>query len=89
MKGGLALHWLTGCSTAKEREDRKHLITGASPALDVLVALMERLRTETLSVRENDYNDSAWPYKQAHLNGKIEQLDQILTIVRSATDQNE
>lgn len=89
IKRGMSVQWLHGCSTVKEREDRKNLIQGSSVAFEVLLKIVDREREEVLAAREADYNDSSWAFKQAHLNGRIEELDRLHHLLRSAIDHNE
>ena len=84
---GVSTQWYLGCSTAKEREDRASLLKGSSVALDVVKAIVDKERLDLLGVREADYNDSAWGFKQAHLNGRIDELDRLSNLLRSITDQ--
>ncbi len=88
-KRGLHQQWYLGCSNEQERKARKGLLVGSSLGFDVLLALLDRERFDLLAVREGDYNDSAWAYKQAHLNGRLEELDRLSTLVRSVTDHND
>lgn len=85
----MSVQWLHGCSTEQERKDRKSLILGATPALEVLLNLVEQSRAEAEAVREADYQDAAWAYKQAHLNGRLEELDKLANLIRSALDHND
>jgi hypothetical protein len=84
-KRGLALQWYAGCSTDREREARYALLTGSSPAFDVLLALLEKEKLDLLTVRDSDYSDSAWACKQAHRNGRLDELDRLVGLLRSVT----
>lgn len=88
-KRDLSVQWLLGCSTHKEREERKALIKGGTVVLDILKKIVEKERIAVQSTRESDYADSAWAYKQAHLNGRIEELDRLHHLIRSVTDHND
>lgn len=83
---GLVVQWLTGCQTEKERDARRSLLLGADPAFRVLLAIIEQGREDLLACREADYNDSAWACKQAHRNGRLEELDRLSYLLRSITD---
>lgn len=86
---GISSQWFFGCTDSKEREHRTATILGSTVTLDILVDIIEHQRYEVARVRESDYSDAAWAYKQAHINGRIEELDRILSLLRSATTRND
>ena len=86
-KQSLSSEWYRGCETDEARRSRKGLVAASTPVLDVLYALVEGRKAELLGVREQDYDAAAWSHKQAHRNGRIEELDRLSTLLRSAIDQ--
>lgn len=88
-KRGVNVQWYLGCSTVKEREARKELLSGTVAVFDVLNQIIDREKQELQSVREADYDASSWAFKQAHMNGRLEQLDRFSNLLRSVTDQDE
>lgn len=86
-KRGISSQWFLGCANDKERKDRTSTVEGGTSVLLVLYDILEREKSDLLKSREADYADSAWAYKQAHVNGRLEQLDRLLQLLWSAIDQ--
>jgi len=87
MTRNLSTEWYHRCSGDKERTARKSLVESSVPALAVLKGIAEGKREELLKVRDTDYDTPAWACKQAHWNGRIEELDRLINLLGSVTDQ--
>jgi len=48
--------------------------------------LLDKLSTKELDF---DYNNPNWAYRQAHNNGYVEALREVLTLLQKANDPNE
>jgi len=81
----LSVEWYRNCKNDEDRRKRKSVVLGASDTLEVLQELTEARKAELSVAREPDYNNSAWAYWQAHRNGRLEELDRLLQLLRSVT----
>lgn len=74
----MQLKWLTGCKTAEQKEKRKDLVLGAQSVLDILKEICYNSILEEQSVSKKDYDSPSWSHLQAHKNGRIEALNEII-----------
>ena len=81
----ISVEWYFGCKNKEERDARKGLVDSAAPALDVLRQIVEQ-RRETYAMKSSDYDVVAWPYYQAHRNGQMEELDRLIKLIGSVTN---
>lgn len=65
--------WLKGLS-GPERQAMKNLVQNNKILLDKLIQIWYNRIKEVEEVNISDYNNSAWPYEQAHRNGYAEAL---------------
>jgi len=81
----ISTEWFFGCKDKEQRDARKGLVDSAAPVLDVLVKMLEQ-RRETYAMKASDYDVAAWPYYQAHRNGQMEELDRLIKLIGSVTN---
>lgn len=76
---GLPIAWVADCKSAEEKEARENLIRNSTAFATVLLrVLSEQYETiEKKGLRESDYEDSNWVFKQAFRNGKLAALTEI------------
>ena len=85
MKRSLSVEWYRGCNSDDARKTRKGLVSSSPPVREVLEDIANSRRDDLLRLREADYNAGSWAYLQAHRNGRLEELDRLLELLRSAT----
>jgi hypothetical protein len=69
-----------------ETELRSYLVNAYFSRLrEILRARKENL----LHVSDPDYDNPSWSHRQAHMNGKVEELDFILEMIHDGTNQRE
>lgn len=72
--------WLGGLK-GEERENFKLSVQNSKIVLDKLREIVYNMYKETTSVSSRDYDCPSWPYKQAHDNGRLEILSEILELL--------
>ena len=83
MSKGLNARWVRSCKTDEERDRAYNLLAGSQPVIEALRGIVKELATELEALRDSrpKYEDAAWPYRQAHLNGGKDVLDTLLNEV--------
>lgn len=84
--GKINTQWLQGLSE-KEAETFKKSVLGSKIVLDKLVEICYNIGSNDKKMREKDYDCPSWSHKQAHLNGKAEMLEQIISIISLPEEQ--
>ena len=79
---GLNSRWTKGLSP-KEAYEVKRALVGSRNFIEQLREVLKNVEDELRNEKEGKpkYEDAAWPYRQAHLNGMLDslsKLDQIL-----------
>lgn len=72
--------WLSGLDKEK-RDEIKSIVLGSTILLDRLNKILYNIKKEKSEVRLLDYDSPSWSHKQAHLNGQIDMLDQLVKLV--------
>lgn len=62
----------------KDKEARKKEILAYRNAFD---ALKEVLEKEYVPAPPSDYENPAWAYKQAHINGQNQMLERVMSLI--------
>lgn len=87
-KKRLSTVWLAG--TPKELHDK---LTGQVNVVleDKVIDRLRQILQEKIETKETifDYSIPNWPYRQAHNNGYVEAMNEVLTILQKASDPNE
>lgn len=71
----------------EERAKLKEYIAGNKKLLDILYKVVYNKFKDTEKVSLTDYENSAWPYRQAHLNGKKEAFTELLNLLDMKQEQ--
>lgn len=76
---GLPIAWYTGCRTQEEKQEREALVRNSTAFAAVLLRILsEHYETiEKKGLRESDYEDTNWVFKQAFRNGKLAALTEL------------
>lgn len=74
---------MKGCSTPKEKQDRKEYLLAHKELFDLLKSILEddlrMLDKEQSSTKR--YDDQSWAYKQADYNGCKRTYDEVISIL--------
>jgi hypothetical protein len=81
----LSARWLADCTTDEERKSRYVQLVGGRNLFELTREVLLDQRDELESRRNAlpKYEEASWPYRQAHLNGEIEQVDRLLELIPS------
>lgn len=71
--------WFKGLSP-EETESIKKLVSSNKIMLDKLSEICYNRSQALKSVRAKDYDTPSWAYKQAHINGQIQELDDLVSL---------
>lgn len=83
MSNKLNSRWTADCTTPEERKIRYGELVGGFNLFDLIREVITDHRDEVES-RKNalpKYEEAAWPFRQAHFNGQIEAIDNLLDIL--------
>lgn len=78
-KLSIPIVWVSHLKTEKEKEEFKQSIV-SSVALRRMKEILEQ-RLEVIESSETDYDCPSWAYKQAHFNGRREELKDLLRLL--------
>lgn len=78
--------WFRGLK-GKDKEEFQQLLQ-YSPLREKAVEIVEGLLSEVERVNRKDYDNPAWAYRQAHLNGEVLAYQKVLEILRPEGNQN-
>lgn len=65
----------------EDQENFRKFILSSRPVLDKLKDIVYNKVKDAQKVRSSDYADASWAYKQAHLNGRVDALNEILDLL--------
>lgn len=71
--------WFKGISPS-EAEDLKKSLLSSKKVLDKLSEICYNISISKENIREGDYDNPSWAYKQAHLNGYRDALNTIIRL---------
>jgi hypothetical protein len=73
---------------SKDDQERvKEIFEKSDFLLDILAKVCYNIIRESQNVTKKDYDSAGWAYEQAHRNGQIDALQQIIKIIgRDITD---
>ena len=80
-KRTLMVQWYKDCITAAEKNDREQMVQNASTVLVLLKNILVEDKARLTSPKIADYDTPAWQYKLAHVNGQLEQIDNLLKLL--------
>lgn len=72
--------WLADQAPDK-RAEYKDYLKNSTEIFEKLRKMIQKRYDNALHVREEDYDHASWAYKQAHLNGKLEALEEIYKLL--------
>lgn len=75
----LKTSWLLGVDPKDKEETIKTILRGLQSP--VIIKLAQIIKTKMVK-QVPDYDNSAWPYLQAHYNGRNEALQEILELIK-------
>lgn len=77
---GIASEWLAGLDgEAKEKEIE--YLRNCSTLFDKLRGMIQRRYDSGVASKDTDYDNASWAYKQAHLNGKLQALEELYKLL--------
>lgn len=72
--------WLQG-EDPQSKENLTKSLLGGTFVLDKLYKICYNRSVELKKVNKTDYDSPSWAHKQAHLNGQLEELELILSLI--------
>jgi hypothetical protein len=72
--------WFAGIPRDEKRK-REELVLSNKILLDILAEMLYNMQEKKKDTVLGDYDSPSWSHKQAHLNGEIEAIKQIIEIV--------
>ena len=75
--------WTEHLKTDREKSDFQKSVQASKYILDRLLDILEevKLSLETSEINLNNYDNSGWAFKQAHINGQKASLDYIKKLI--------
>lgn len=70
--------WYTGCKTPEDKKKRQDNVQMSSEVLDILKKICYNSILDDQSISKTDYDSPSWSHLQAHKNGRIEALNEII-----------
>jgi hypothetical protein len=77
----IAMDWLRGATTPEAKEQVLTTVQSGVPALVLLRNVLKNKLAEVRREQKADFDNPAWPYKQAKLLGKEEALEDIIKLM--------
>ena len=79
---GLSAKWFQHLRKEETKQSREETVRAGSTVLDLLTQTIEGEILALEKSRTSDYDNPNWAYKQAHLNGQIQTLRNLLTLTK-------
>jgi hypothetical protein len=79
-KTQLSLQWVSNLSPSEAEEFKKSLF-GSKKVLDKLLEICYNKSKVVESPKLTDYDSPSWSHKQAHMNGRLEALQEIIQLI--------
>lgn len=73
--------WFSNLPKA-DQEDRKKFVLSNAKVLDILSQIVYNMSIVESKPSNKDYDSPNWAYKQAHQNGKVEALNEVLRLLK-------
>lgn len=77
---GMPMEWLQGLKD-QDRANEIEYLRNCSTLFDKLRGMIQRRYDAALATKDTDYDSASWAYKQAHLNGKLEALEELYKLL--------
>lgn len=79
-KTGTATEWFIGKSSDEKKEFEQYL-QNSSRLFDTLREMIQKRYDDALTTRDVDYDIPSWSHRQAHLNGRLDALEEIYKLL--------
>jgi hypothetical protein len=76
----IASEWLAGLDEEAKAKEIEYL-RNCSTLFDKLRVMIQRRYDLNLATKDTDYDNATWAYKQAHLNGKLQTLEELYKLL--------
>lgn len=83
----LGADWFRGVDE-KDKLDREIAVKNAKAILDIILRLAQSRRNSLERVAMTDYDSPAWAYREAHKNGRKEELDYFCKLLNLDHEEN-
>lgn len=77
----ISSEWLAKCKNEDEREELRQYLYNSTRLFDLLKGMIQRRYDSDVAARRVDYEKAAWPYLQAHINGRLEALEDVFKLL--------
>ena len=77
----LSIEWTKHLKALEEKENFTKLVVNSTQVLGRLKKILEDRHESSLKTDVADYSNASWAYRQAHLNGKREALQDLLKLL--------
>ena len=77
----LDIKWTSHIREENKKEDFEKYVRNCKTVLERLFDILDEEEKSLLKVKVVDYESPSWAFRQAHLNGKMELLRQIKSIL--------
>lgn len=74
----MQVKWFKDCKTQEDKDKRKNILLGNKESLDILSKICYNIVLDEQKSSQADYDSTSWSHKQAHKNGRIEALQDII-----------
>jgi hypothetical protein len=88
-KPNLSSVWFQGCKTDEDKDKIKALLLNDHFVLDKLSKIVYNMVIKNTKATKQDYTDASWAFKQAHVNGELDALRKILSIIDVLNEHEE
>jgi len=74
--------WFSNLPNKADQEEFKKLVLGSQKILDRAAEIVYNMSIMESRPSSQDYESPSWAFKQAHLNGRIEALNEIYSLLK-------
>lgn len=76
-RDSIPAEWYSTLKTEEEKKEFEQYLRNSTRLFDLLKRMIQRRYDQAVAVKGEDYENSAWPYLQAHRNGRLEALEEV------------
>jgi hypothetical protein len=77
----IASEWLQGCKNEEDKKKEIEYLQNCSTLFDKIREMIQRRYDSALNSKDTDYDSASWAHKQAHLNGRLEALEELYKLL--------
>lgn len=77
---GIASEWVAGLDQEAKEKEIEYL-RNCSTLFDKLRSIIQNKYNASSVTKDTDYDNASWAYKQAHLNGKLQALEELYKLL--------